>query len=164
MISRWYKEPWAWLLVILPLSSVCVSITIAILASQDPDPLVIGDYYKEGKAINQKLGKLKAAEKRGINFDIQLASGELLIKPTGLEKLFPKLNVDFYHSTLEDRDFQLTLTPDGNGYFRHQFDEKVNGKWTITITPFDDSWKLQKSLNFPLVNLTPMAEHYRDNG
>ncbi|WP_310650078.1 FixH family protein, partial [Colwellia sp. MB3u-70] len=40
---------------------------------------------------------------------------QLIIRPTGIEKEFPLLNVNFYHPTLADRDFSLVLTPDGNG-------------------------------------------------
>jgi hypothetical protein len=57
----------------------------------------------------------------------------------------------------------LVLTPDGDGKFRHDFtgdtaEEKLTakalikslqGKWRITITPFDDQWKIQNTIYLP---------------
>ena len=149
MKTRWYKEPWAWLVFILPFTAVVAGIATYIIATDEPDALVIGDYYKKGKAINIELSKTKQAQKLGIKFDLKLAQNELVIKPTGIEKIFPVLNVNFYHPTLEAKDFYLALTPDGNGHFRHAFDQEITGKWQVTITPFQNNWKIQNTLYFP---------------
>jgi len=66
-----------------------------------------------------------------------------------IEKIFPLLNVNFFHPTLEDKDFYLALTPDGNGYFRHAFDKNISGKWKITITSFENNWKIQDTISLP---------------
>jgi hypothetical protein len=149
MKNSWYKEPWAWFIFTLPAIAVVAGITTYFIANHNPDPLVVGDYYKKGKAINFELSKMKHAQKLGIKFDFKLFNDELVIKPSGIEKIFPKLNVNFYHPTLEAQDFHLTLTPDGNGYFRHYFDQKIQGKWQVTITPFEDHWKIQKTIYAP---------------
>ena len=127
MKTSWYKEPWAWFVFILPFTAVVAGIATYFIANSNPDPLVVGDYYKKGKAINMEVGKVKHAQKLGIRFALKLTNNELVIKPTGIEKTFPLLNVNFYHPTLEDKDFYLALTPDGNGYFRKTFDHPVNG-------------------------------------
>jgi hypothetical protein len=162
MKTRWYQEPWAWLVVILPVISVIVSINIAIIATNNADSLVVGDYYKQGKAINQQLSKLKMAEKLGINFDLKVSANELVLNPTGIEKKFPVINVSFYHATQKERDFNVKLTADGNGMFRSAITENIQGKWTITITPFDDQWKLQKTLSLPQNEFTPLADPIRN--
>lgn len=152
MKSSWYKEPWAWLVFILPFTAVVAGIATFIIANTNPDTLVIGDYYKEGKAINLQLKKVKLAQKLGMRFGLQLSDNELVIKPTGIEKTFPLLNVNFFHPTLEERDFYLALTPDGNGHFRHQFDHDVSGKWRITIASFENTWKIQNTIALPQSN------------
>lgn len=149
MKTRWYKEPWAWFVFFLPFTAVVAGITTYIIANSDPDTLVIGDYYKKGKAINLELGKVKLAQKLGISFALQLTDNELIIKPTGIEKIFPLLNINFYHPTQEKKDFYLALTPDGNGYFRHHLDRNVTGKWKITISPFENHWKIQNTIQLP---------------
>ncbi|MGL1956754.1 MAG: FixH family protein [Colwellia sp.] len=149
MTTSWYKEPWAWLVFILPFTAVVAGIATYIIANTNPDSLVIGDYYKKGKSINLEVSKVKLAQKLGIRFALKLTDNKLIIKPTGIEQTFPLLNVSFYHATLEEKDFYLALTPDGNGFFRHSFDNEVVGKWKVTLTPFENSWKVQNSISLP---------------
>ena len=149
MKTSWYHEPWAWLVFILPCTAVVAGIATYIIANTDADTLVVGDYYKKGKAINLEVGKVKMAQKLGIRFALQLKENQLIIKPTGIEKTFPLLNVNFFHPTLEERDFYLALTPDGNGYFRHRFEDEVSGKWKLTLSPFEGHWKIQDTIVLP---------------
>ena len=149
MKTSWYHEPWAWLVFILPFTAVVAGIATYIIANTDADTLVVGDYYKKGKSINLEVGKVKVAQKLGMRFALQLKNNELIIKPTGIEKIFPLLNVNFFHPTLEAKDFFLSMTPDGNGYFRHQFDKPVGGKWKITLTSFEGHWKIQDTITLP---------------
>ncbi|MGV2872148.1 FixH family protein [Colwellia sp. E150_009] len=153
MNTSWYREPWAWLVFILPFTAVVAGISTYIIANSEPDSLVVGDYYKTGKAINLQVAKVKRAQKLGVRFALQLSNNELVVKPTGIEKNFPMLNISFFHPTLENEDFNLSLTPDGNGYFRHNFDKQISGKWKVTISPFnnisDTSWKIQDTISLP---------------
>ncbi len=149
MKTSWYHEPWAWLVFILPFTAVVAGIATYIIANTDPDTLVVGDYYKTGKAINLQVSKVKRAQKLGMRFGLKLVDNELVIKPTGIDKKFPLLNINFFHPTLEKQDFYLALTPDGNGYFREIFNKEITGKWKITITPFDNSWKIQDTISLP---------------
>ncbi len=110
---------------------------------------MVGDYYKKGKSINLEVGKVKMAQKLGMKFELKLSDNELIIKPTGIEKVFPLINANFYHPTLAAKDFYLALTPDGNGHFRHRFDEDVSGKWKLTISSFEDNWKIQNTISLP---------------
>lgn len=149
MKTSWYKEPWAWLVFFLPFSAVVAGIATLIIANTNPDTLVVGDYYKKGKAINLELGKIKKAQKLGMRFDLKLNDNQLVIRPTGIEKEFPLLNVNFYHPTLAKKDFYLALTADGNGNFTHHLDHDVAGKWKMTISPFEGHWKIQSTITLP---------------
>ena len=152
MRTSWYREPWAWLVFILPFTAVVAGITTYIIANTDPDSLVVGDYYKTGKAINLQVAKVKQAQKLGMKFALKLPKKELVIKPTGIEKTFSLLNIHFVHPTLEEKDFTLSLTPDGNGYFRHTFDKEVSGKWKITLSSFENNWKIHETISLPQEN------------
>ncbi len=160
MKTSWYREPWAWLVFILPFTAVVAGIATFIIANTNPDPLVVGDYYKKGKAINLELSKVKQAQKLGMRFGLKLVGDQLTIRPTGIEKEFPLLNVNFYHPTLADRDFYLALTADGNGNFTHYFEPEhnVTGKWRVTISPFENHWKIQSVITLPqseFIAITP---------
>ena len=149
MKTSWYKEPWAWLVFILPLTAVVAGIATLIIANSDPDDLVVGEYYKKGKAINLELDKIKMAQKLGMKFELKFSDNQLVIKPTGIEKEFPILNVNFYHPTLAEKDFYVALTADGNGYFRQTIEQSLKGKWRITLSSFEDTWKIQNTITLP---------------
>jgi hypothetical protein len=149
MKTSWYREPWAWLVFALPFTAVISGTTFYIIANSNPDTLVVGDYYKKGKSINLEVGRVKLAQKLGMRFELKLVDNELIIKPTGIEKVFPLLNANFFHPTLEKQDFYLALTPDGNGHFRHKFDHKVSGKWKLTLSSFKEDWKIQNTIYLP---------------
>ena len=148
-ISYWYREPWAWVVFLLPLKAIVVGIPYYIIANTNPDPIVIGDYYKKGKYINMEVSKVKLAQKLGMKFALKMTGNELIIKPTGIEKVFPVLKANFFHPTLEGRDFNLVLTPDGNGHFRHQFDHPFNGKWKLTLSAFKGDGKILNTIYLP---------------
>jgi hypothetical protein len=133
----------------MPNFCACLTLATYIIANTDADTLVVGDYYKTGKAINLQVAKVKQAQKLGMRFGLKLVNNELIIKPTGIEKSFPLINISFFHPTLEEKDFYLALTPDGNGYFRHRFDHNISGKWKITLTPFENHWKIQDTISLP---------------
>ncbi|MDO6446028.1 FixH family protein [Colwellia sp. 1_MG-2023] len=152
MKTSWYKEPWAWLVFFLPLSAVIAGITTLIIANTDPDPLVVGDYYKKGKAINLELTKIKHAQKLGMAFALKFDNNELVIKPTGIDKEFPLLNVNFYHPTQQEKDFYFAMTADASGMFRQIIDQDISGKWRITISPFENHWKIQNTITLPQSN------------
>src|SRR3569623_1841960 len=57
----WYREPWPWFLMSLPATAVAAGLTTVWIAYQSADGLVVGDYYKEGLAINQPLERDAAA-------------------------------------------------------------------------------------------------------
>jgi hypothetical protein len=149
MKSSWYHEPWAWLVFMLPLTAVIAGISTYFIANNDPDPMVVGDYYKKGKAINLELNQLKQAQKLGMKFELKAANNELLIRPTGIDKTFPVLIVNFYHSTLDERDFTLNLTQDAQGDFRHELAEDIKGKWLISISTFNADWKIESNISLP---------------
>ncbi len=149
MTTYWYKEPWAWFVFILPFTAVVAGIATYFIANDKPDPLVVGDYYKKGKAINLELSKVKLAQKLGMKFSLAINSSELVITPMGIDKEFPLLKVSFYHPTQEAKDLSFTLTPDGQGQFRQHLSASLEGKWQITLTPFDNQWKIQNTIHLP---------------
>ena len=162
MTTHWYKEPWAWFVFILPFTAVVAGIATYFIANDEPDPLVVGDYYKKGKAINLELSKAKLAQKLGMKFTLTMSNDELVITPTGIDKEFPLLNVSFYHPTQEAKDLNFTLTPDGQGQFRQHLNTSLEGKWQITLTPFDKQWKIQNTIHLPQsspINIIPLSNN-----
>ena len=150
MNKPWYKQFWPWFLMSLPFSVVIAMIITLSIASQYGNPMVVDDYYKKGRGINAEVAKVEAAQKLDISFNFQQREQNFELNyRTGTPQQLTALKVAFYHSTQAERDFTLTLSADANGVFRGQLPENAAGKWTITITPFDNSWRLSQQIVLP---------------
>ena len=57
----WYREPFVWLLIAIPLTAVIVGFVGLALAIRSDDGMVEDDYYRQGMAINRMLDRDKAA-------------------------------------------------------------------------------------------------------
>ena len=112
--QAWYKQFWPWFLIILPLCAVIASFTTLKIALTNSDSLVAEDYYKEGKAINMDLSKVKYAKQIGMNFLLEQTNNEILLTQQGGPASQAALKVEFYHPTIADRDIKLTATADAS--------------------------------------------------
>lgn len=146
----WYKQFWPWFLITIPALSMVLSFSMLTLAINTDDSLVVDEYYKEGKAINLQLDKVKKARKLGIDTQLSIIDNRIAINFTsGAPASGEALHLDFYHATLESKDFNLLLTQDAAGIYRAQAEIPITGKWNVTLTPLDSSWKVSKPLMLP---------------
>lgn len=154
MEKPWYKQFWPWFLMCIPFSVViAMVITLSIASNYGDNPMVVDNYYKKGRGINTQVEKVQEAQRRGISFAlVQNQQTLTLTYKSGAPKELTALKVQFYHTTLAERDFELVLTADAQGSFRGELPADVvqhDGKWTITITPFDGSWRLNQQIQLP---------------
>ena len=120
------------------------------LATNTEDSLVVDDYYKEGKAINARLDKIQQARRLNITSDLTIDNGSVTLKfHSGIPKEGNALKLAFYHTTLQDRDTEVLLTRDASGVYRGFTEAELSGKWHVSLTPVDDSWKIQNTLTLP---------------
>ncbi|GAC29295.1 FixH family protein [Brumicola pallidula] len=149
-IKPWYKQFWPWFLICIPLSSFIVGGFVVSFATDGTNTLVVDDYYKEGKAINERLGKIEEAQTLNITTQLNINNDFISVEfLSGAPQTKQALKLDFYHVTLAERDFQVLLSADANGIYRAETDTLVNGKWRLRLTPLDESWKVQKTLILP---------------
>ena len=146
--TPWYKQFWPWFLILVPLSSMIFSLNYAKLAVTTDNDLVVDEYYKEGRVINTRLDKIELAQTLNISTSLNI-SGEsvALTFDSGAPKQGQALRLNFYHVTIAARDFELLLTRDAAGVFRHSTD--IIGKWKVSLTPLDEQWKIQKTMQLP---------------
>lgn len=149
-IPVWYKQFWPWFLITVPALSMVLSFSMLTLAINTDDSLVVDEYYKEGKAINLQLDKIKKAKKLDINTLLSVVDNRIAIQfASGAPASGEALHLDFYHATLESKDFHVLLTQDASGTYRAQAEISITGKWNVTLSPLDSSWKVSKPLVFP---------------
>lgn len=149
----WYKNPWVWLIIALPMSAVIGGIATVIITSMNSPDMVVDDYYKKGKAINLELGLVKKAEQLGIELEFKVTDERLEIKSN---QTFPALQLVMVHSTLARRDFTTVLTPNAIGTLSSIVEQELSGKWKIIISPMDNSWKIKKEITLPYSNWTKL--------
>ncbi|QYJ91822.1 MULTISPECIES: FixH family protein [Shewanella] len=144
--QAWYKQFWPWFLIILPLCAVFASVYLMFLAVENKDSLVSEDYYKDGKAINMDLRKIKHAKQLGLQFELHLTQDELTLTQHGGEPYTAALNVSFYHPTLQEKDFAEVATADGNQVYHIALNSPLQGSWEVRLEGFDGTWRIQKRL------------------
>lgn len=146
----WYKQFWPWFLIAIPLSSVIVGSQVIRFATDGTNSLVVDDYYKEGKAINARLDKIELARDMGISTLLSVENGNIVLEFTGgAPSTGEALKLEFFHVTIEDRDFDVLLTRDANGLYRSNTEHDIKGKWRVRLMPLNEEWKVQDRINLP---------------
>lgn len=146
----WYKQFWPWFLIIVPLSSMAFSINYARLAATTENSLVVDDYYKEGRGINLRLNKIENAIALNKKTVLMVADGQIALRFTsGVPETGEALKLNFFHTTLEAKDFSVLLSRDAQGIYRGSFDQDIKSKWRLTLTPLDEAWKIQQTRFLP---------------
>ena len=142
----WFKNPWVWLVIFFPLLAVVAGIATVIITSQNQPEMVVDDYYKKGKAINQELTLYNKAEELGVVLEMK-SQGELIEVKSNQE--LPAIKVRMIHSTLADLDFAMVLTPNAKGTLSGSLEKEITGKWEAILMPMDESWKVRHKVVFP---------------
>ncbi len=150
MNRPWYKEFWPWFLIAVPVATLIMGGVLLNLAITTENSLVIDDYYKEGKAINARLDKEALAKRLNITTELSIQDGSIALTfHSGIPQEGNAVRLNFYHVTLEDRDVSVLLSRDASGIYRGFVEENLDGKWHISLTPFDNSWKIQNTVKLP---------------
>jgi hypothetical protein len=149
-IKPWYKQFWPWFLICIPVSSFIVGGIVISFATDGTNSLVVDDYYKEGKSINARLDKVEEAKALNISTQLRISDEFISLEfLSGAPESQQALKLDFFHVTQEDKDFQVLLLADASGIYRAEVSGSLKGKWRLRLTPLDERWKVQKTVNLP---------------
>ena len=77
-ISLWHKEPWVWFIVAVIGVTLCWGTFLLTISIRHADEIVVDDYYKVGKAINQDLRR----DQRAAELQLQAA---IALQPKNLD-------------------------------------------------------------------------------
>ena len=121
-----------------------------LLLSAHPDGLVVGDYYKEGLAINQTLERDDAARALGLAATLKSANGTLMLTLAGHLKTYPgQLILTLAHPTHQGLDHVLTLHLTGAGRYLAALPAMPDGKWHAQLVDAASTWRLAGVLHSP---------------
>lgn len=141
----WYREPWPWILIFLPLSAVVASMISIWLAIKSADGLVEDDYYKQGMAINKTLRRDQVAQALHLGATLTVGAGGKVLWMTlnGDLKTHPQsLALSFLHPTQAGRDHKLTLQANPEGRYIAAMPDLGKGAWRVTVEAPDNTWRL----------------------
>ncbi len=145
-VQPWYRERWPWILMAGPAIVVVAGFLTAWLAVRSDDGLVIDDYYKQGLAINQTLGRSEAAGRLGMKAELQLVDGRLRVLlggPAGAGALTLRL----VHPTRAGMDQSVHLAAVGPGVYEGRLRSSQPGRWHVVLEARD--WRLAGDWQLP---------------
>ncbi len=151
----WYREPWVWLIIALPMTAVIASMFTIYKAVSTADGLVVDDYYKRGKAINRDLARDAAAVryqlKASIDIDLRDNRVQLLLESAAM-KSPATLTFTLLHPTQAGYDQVIILQHGGDGMYAGTIDELTRGNWYLQLEAED--WRLSGSMRIPQTETT----------
>jgi len=142
----WYRERWPWILMAGPAIVVVAGIFTAWLAIRSDDGLVQDDYYKQGLAINQTLGRSDAAGRLGIDAELRLADGRIRVLLGG-QAGSGGLILRLVHPTRAGMDQSVNLAPVEPGVYEGWLQPLQSGRWHVLLESRD--WRLAGDWTLP---------------
>ncbi|NWG86530.1 MAG: FixH family protein [Hydrogenophilaceae bacterium] len=147
----WWRQPWPWFLMALPLSAVVGGIITVWLAVNGADDLVSDDYYKEGLAIRQVVERDAKASQLGLMAELKAHAGALSVNLGGDLPADPdSLRLRLIHPTQAGQDIVLTLKAMGKQQFMAHLPAMPPGRRQLQLEPPDRSWRLIGEWRSPL--------------
>ena len=151
----WYRHRWPWFLMIGPVLVLVGGAVMTWLALSRPDAMVVGDYYKQGKAINQELRRDRAASQLALAFEARLdaGTGRLVgrLRSHG-QPLVAPFRIRLAHPTQPARDRVLEALPDAQGRFAAEAPGLEATHWQVVVegrAGAGGDWRLARSWSWP---------------
>ena len=146
--TPWYAQRWPWLLMLGPATVLVGGAYITSLALRHPDAMVVDDYYKQGKAINQDLRRERLAASLGMAAQLRYVADagriEGVIASHGQPFTAP-FALRFAHPTLPRKDILLMVKPDDAGRFSVALPGLEATHWEVVVEGALHDWKMGRS-------------------
>jgi uncharacterized protein len=151
-LKPWYQHRWPWLLMLGPFVVVIAGFFTAWLAYSRQDALVVDDYYKQGKAINQDLRRDRAATslvlKAGMQYDAAGGSMRGTLSSAG-KPYVGKILIRLVHSTQPEKDIVMHAQTRNDGGFDAALPMLEIARWQVSIENEQREWRLAGGWNWP---------------
>lgn len=159
-LAPWYKHRWPWLLMLGPTLVVIAATYTCYIAFTRQDALVVGDYYKQGRAINQDLRRERNASNLGIKSELHYdpAKGVLsgqVSNFTGVQT--GVVAISLVHSTLPSKDMHLETALDAQGRFSIALPLLEMARWQVMLEDQQRTWRVEGEWAWPKEKQLAMA-------
>lgn len=150
----WYRQPWVWFVFGIPALSVVVGVALVVIAVRNADTVVRDDWYKDGKAIQQKMVRDETAARRQIKASLSLdaISGEIQGRLSGqATPTDAQITLVLSHPTLADQDQTVLLRRQPDGRYLGNLEQAPHGRFYVELGSTD--WRLTGVREFPVTQL-----------
>lgn len=150
----WYKHPWLWFVIAIPVVSLILSFTMLFTALTHKDSEVEGDWRKNKKAVQENFHRETYASALSIDAIVTINNQQITVQissPHNLdtEALPKQLNLVFAHPTHENKDLRLVLNQQANGQYQTTIPQALTGRYYLDINT--SVWRLKETIEMPLV-------------
>lgn len=157
----WYRHRWPWLLMIGPVTVLIAGFITTWISFAGADALVVDDYYKKGKAINQDLRRDRAAATLRLSASMRYdaASGTLVGQVQGM-KTAGAVIVLLIHPTVPRKDIRQSVMPDAAGTFSLPIALLDRAHWQVQLEDTAGEWRLHGEWHWPdqkNIDIQPIA-------
>ncbi|MES2016901.1 MAG: FixH family protein [Pseudomonadota bacterium] len=150
--TPWYAQRWPWLLMLGPALVIVAGAITGYLAYTRQDAMVVDDYYKKGKAINQDLRRDRVASAMHLSFaaDYDAKAGVLRGDVSSFGRaLAEPLHITLAHSTLPEKDLAFEARPDAQGHFEVALPMLEQARWQLGVEGARRDWRLASEWRWP---------------
>ncbi len=148
--APWYRHRWPWLLMAGPASVLVAGALTIWISFSGADALVVDDYYKQGKAINQDLRRDDAAARLGLTASLRYdaVADSIAGQLNGVKGAAP-LVVRLVHPTVPAKDVKRAVITDGEGKFALSLPLLERANWVVQLEDEGREWRLHGSWRWP---------------
>mgnify|MGYP003483309219 CR=1 FL=1 len=151
-VRPWYTHRWPWFLMLGPALVLVAGGYTGYLATTRQDAVVVDDYYKKGKAINQDLRRDKRASAMQLAFaashDPAAGTLEGTLTSAGKPVTAP-FRIRLAHSTLPQKDMELEAVPASSGRFSTALPLLEQARWRVVVEGLEGDWRLAGTWQWP---------------
>ena len=159
----WFQQPFVWMIIGIPLSSVIVGMVMLWLSIVSFDGMVADDYYKQGLQINRVLDRERAALAAQLSGTLVLreTDSRLQLQSADSDFLLPaQVDVQLSYATSAGQDVAFTMTHSAalaSGEYRGPALNLPQGRWYVYVSSDSidgasanrDAWRLNGILSTP---------------
>jgi hypothetical protein len=146
-VQPWYRQFWFWFVFTPLIVVVCVSSVMVTIAFRHADDVVIDNYYKQGRMINQTMEQDRKALELNLTAHLRFdrTTGEVFVQMPAQENLPQQLLLLLDHPFEADLDQQIILQQISVGSYRGELQSNPQHNWYLSLLPELDKSKRKEA-------------------
>ncbi len=148
--QAWYRHRWPWFLMAGPATVLVAGFITMWISFSGADALVVDDYYKQGKAINQDLRRDQAAAALGMSVAVRYdaAIGVLSGQLKGASDV-RTIQLLLVHPTVPAKDLRFSVQVNPSGGFSVALPLLERARWQLQLEDAERDWRLHGTWSWP---------------